>query len=403
MGKTVFDDTPPTGTIVKGDFLNAVNNHRHSGRDLDGDGALDYALATGSANAYAITLSPALDAHITGMPIVVKANHANTGAATINVNGLGAVAIRRMDGTDLQAGDILLGAMILLAYDGSAYQLQSQSTPAVGPYSSVRQTVQAGPVTSIGLPSFLPATASGLNLTTQNINSAAPLVVSAAGGSNSAGEVNKIGYSTANLTWSSLTNGATLYLYFTIAGGVLTSGFTALEPIYQWGGTPSVTNGQATYNIQEGKMYLGNGSAAVQTDLVFVGEAVTSGGNITATVAYAYNGRYDSGYTDTLPAAETAISKDHNIGTRLVTTGFRVKCLSADGNYAVGDIVTSISADISYALIQYIPFITSPKTMQIITGPSSGLHFSAQNKTSGSRFNMSLAKWAYELYARREF
>jgi hypothetical protein len=95
MSKTVFSDTPPQGTIVTADFLNAVNTHRHTGEDVDGAGALDYAAAGGSNNAYTLTLSPALAAHIPGMPIRFKANHANTGAATININNLGAVALKR--------------------------------------------------------------------------------------------------------------------------------------------------------------------------------------------------------------------------------------------------------------------------------------------------------------------
>lgn len=86
--------TLPRGTIVTADFLNAVNNHRHSGADADGAGALDYAVDSGSGNTYVITLSPALTAHVAGMPIVFKATHANTGAAILNVNGLGGKSLK---------------------------------------------------------------------------------------------------------------------------------------------------------------------------------------------------------------------------------------------------------------------------------------------------------------------
>ncbi len=129
MAKTVFDDTPPLGTIVTDDFLNAVNNHRHTGRDVDGEGALDYAAATGSSNAYVLTLSPALDAHIPGMLISFKANHTNTGAATININGLGAVALKKNGSLDVGSGDIQNGTIYQIAYDGTNYQIMS-STPS---------------------------------------------------------------------------------------------------------------------------------------------------------------------------------------------------------------------------------------------------------------------------------
>lgn len=123
MPKTAFADTPPTGTVVSAAFLNALNNQRHTGRNIDGDGALDYAISTGSANAYAVTLSPALDAHIAGMPIRFKANFTNTGAATLNINGLGEVALKKNVNIALAAGDILSGQVYTVIYDGTNYQL----------------------------------------------------------------------------------------------------------------------------------------------------------------------------------------------------------------------------------------------------------------------------------------
>lgn len=129
MAKTVFDDTPPLGTIVTADFLNAVNNHRHTGRNIDGDGALDYAAASGSDNDYVLTLSPALDAHIAGMVINFKANHTNSGAASININGLGAVDLKKNGDVDVGAGDITSGIIYQIAYDGTNYQIIS-STPS---------------------------------------------------------------------------------------------------------------------------------------------------------------------------------------------------------------------------------------------------------------------------------
>ncbi len=76
-------------------LFECVNNHRHLGSDVDGDGAIDYAVDTGSANAYVIALAPALAANVIGMLITFKATNANTGASTLNVNGIGAVAIKK--------------------------------------------------------------------------------------------------------------------------------------------------------------------------------------------------------------------------------------------------------------------------------------------------------------------
>lgn len=129
MGKTLFSDGNPLqgilGTIVNSLWLNKVFNHRHDGLDQDGSAPLDYAPDTGSANAYAIALSPALTAHIAGMPIHFKATNANTGASTLAVNALAAVAIKQVDDSGLPAGSIVAGQMVTVIYTGAAYMLVS--------------------------------------------------------------------------------------------------------------------------------------------------------------------------------------------------------------------------------------------------------------------------------------
>ncbi len=129
MAKTVFSDGNPSqgilGTIVTAAALNGMQNHRHDGADADGSAPILYAADTGAANAYAIALTPALTAHVTGMPIVFKALTANTGASTLAVNGLAAVAIKQMDGSDLPAGAIVAGQMVTVIYTGAAYMLVS--------------------------------------------------------------------------------------------------------------------------------------------------------------------------------------------------------------------------------------------------------------------------------------
>jgi hypothetical protein len=132
MGKKVFVDGNPSlgvlGTIVDAAFLNAMNNHRHVGLDVDGAGVLDYAVSTGSANAYVLTLSPALGALIVGQPIYFMANHTNTGAATLDCNGLGAKTIKKNFNYDLAADDIKSGQIVVAIYDGTNYQVSISTT-----------------------------------------------------------------------------------------------------------------------------------------------------------------------------------------------------------------------------------------------------------------------------------
>ncbi len=82
---------------------------------------------TGAANALAVTFDPAPASYIDGYELVVKAVNANTGACTINVNALGAKAIKKNYNEDLVAGDIKAGQEIHLKYDGANFQLLSST------------------------------------------------------------------------------------------------------------------------------------------------------------------------------------------------------------------------------------------------------------------------------------
>ena len=81
--------------------------------------------ASGSANARTITLTPALGSYFAGLTVrFINGAAANTGAATLDVDGLGAVAIRKGDGTvDLDAGDLAASALVTVVHDGSVFRL----------------------------------------------------------------------------------------------------------------------------------------------------------------------------------------------------------------------------------------------------------------------------------------
>lgn len=87
-----------------------------------------YAVTAGTGNAYTITTDPAPTAYVDGMGIVIRANRANTGAATLNWNGLGAMPIVDAKGNALIAGKIPNGARLSLRYSSAAgnFQLQGE-------------------------------------------------------------------------------------------------------------------------------------------------------------------------------------------------------------------------------------------------------------------------------------
>lgn len=88
-----------------------------------------FATTGGSGSAYTVTLSQALTSYQTGQNIKFKANHTNTGAATINVSNVGVVPLQGNLGTNLVAGDIVADGVYEIIYDGSGWKLtNSQGT-----------------------------------------------------------------------------------------------------------------------------------------------------------------------------------------------------------------------------------------------------------------------------------
>lgn len=77
---------------------------------------------TGSSNAYILTPSPAITSY-TNSFFTIKASFGNTGPATININGLGAVALTKSGSTALASGDIVSGNMYNIAFDGTGFQI----------------------------------------------------------------------------------------------------------------------------------------------------------------------------------------------------------------------------------------------------------------------------------------
>lgn len=73
----------------------------------------------GTADAITITTAQTYASLATGLVVAFKAGSANTGAATVNVDSLGAKAIRRQGDTALEASDILANGRYWLVYDAS--------------------------------------------------------------------------------------------------------------------------------------------------------------------------------------------------------------------------------------------------------------------------------------------
>ena len=68
-------------------------------------------------------MSPTLTAYAAGQLFYYIAAGANTGAVTLNIDGLGAKAVTRDGATALAAGDINSGEIVVVIYDGTRFQM----------------------------------------------------------------------------------------------------------------------------------------------------------------------------------------------------------------------------------------------------------------------------------------
>lgn len=100
---------------------------------------------TATSKAYAVgpSIQQLPQTLMPGLTIACKATNANTGASTLDVNGLGTKTIKKNGSTDLVNGDIQAGQIIGVSYDGTYMQLLSPpaKTAALDANNRVVQTV----------------------------------------------------------------------------------------------------------------------------------------------------------------------------------------------------------------------------------------------------------------------
>jgi hypothetical protein len=77
---------------------------------------------TGAANAYSIAANQTFTAYYTGMWVKAKANHTNTGASTLNVDGLGVKTV-----SNAGVAGIVSGRIYDWVYDGTNFQVLGQA------------------------------------------------------------------------------------------------------------------------------------------------------------------------------------------------------------------------------------------------------------------------------------
>jgi len=112
---------PNSGTVSAGSDATATqyNNLR---KDII-DGSLNYIEATGALSAYNVALPAQLSTYSAGLPVVFKANHTNTGSATLNVLGFGAKNLKKNQNEDVRAGEIQSGSLVSAKYNAPNFEV----------------------------------------------------------------------------------------------------------------------------------------------------------------------------------------------------------------------------------------------------------------------------------------
>lgn len=131
-------NTPSAGNLVNGELAVNIADEKLFIKNASGTvkviAASNFVDQTGSAvwltsvsgtNTITATATPTFAAYVAGMTFRFVAANSNTGATTININGLGAKAITKNGAQALNADDILDSAAVTIIYDGTEFQLSA--------------------------------------------------------------------------------------------------------------------------------------------------------------------------------------------------------------------------------------------------------------------------------------
>src|SRR5579871_1931911 len=355
-------------------------------------------VTSSGTNTITLTYSVAPPAYVQGDSFSFIAGGTNTGAATLNVNGLGAKAITKRGTTALTGSEILNGEIVNVRYDGSEFQL-----------------ISVGSASNLGTPVSI------ANGGTASTTLTAHAVLLGEGTSSIAAAT--IGTSGRILT----DNGAGADPTFqapplpkpTIA--TKTSGPYSVQTT-DCGTTLIANSGSAiTFNLPSDSS-AGNGcqiqfkdqGAGVLTIVRAGSDTEASGGNTsltslalsqgdagTLTADGVSNGiwwwagrrHYVSG--DQTVALASLLTLAHGLGVVPTQISIFLHCATAEQNYSVGDLVQYFSAD--GANNNEMSSLVLDAINLNFRQPSTGIQIT--NKSSGGNAAITVADWRWQLVA----
>ena len=153
--------TTPSGNLPMGGYNHtnvapATAQNQYASAQQVLNSSFQYLTSISGTNAIVATAGLGMGSYVTGSTFRFLASSTNTGASTLNINNIGALAITKNGTSPLVAGDIVSGAMVQVVYDGTEFQMVSPSAiPTVSSFSAgstglTPSTATTGAVTLAG-------------------------------------------------------------------------------------------------------------------------------------------------------------------------------------------------------------------------------------------------------------
>ena len=335
--------------------------------------------ATGSASAHVVTVSSPPSAYADGQRFYYRAPAASTGATTVNINGLGALPIRKGDGTTaLSAGDIpAANALVgIIVASGGTLALLSNIAPSVD-LSTYAAKAAANTFTAAQTVQIAAAAAGLAVVSTDGGNTPASVVMDRASTSPAANDM------LFDLIWrgrddlaaarafgfirsiirqpAAATIEGELQAYVALAG----AGVNALQ-IRNGLNVGAASGGfQGTGTINATGYYLNGAAQPMQRAYASSGQAITNGGGLTLA---------------------------HGLGSMPILASCELVCGTAELGYSAADVLQfSVSGDGTYAGLSTSLSVRKTATNLLVRYPAAG--FVIARADTGAQAAITPANW----------
>ena len=122
-GQTTITNNLPMGNYAHTGVAVATVRTMYATAGQVQDSAFTYLTSPSGTNTITAIASLGMSAYVAGQRFFFVAAATNTGACTLNINSIGIKSITKSGTNALGAGDIILGSVIQIVYDGTEFQL----------------------------------------------------------------------------------------------------------------------------------------------------------------------------------------------------------------------------------------------------------------------------------------